>query len=89
MSTLADALKKYLTLRRKLGSKLRGVDSGLRNFVAFAKREALPTSRRNWRWAGPRNQLRHSPQPGRLASGWCDASPSGSARQTDAPKYPP
>lgn len=41
MSTLADALKKYLTLRRKLGSQLRGVDSGLRDFVAFAKRQGI------------------------------------------------
>ena len=39
MSALADALKKYLQLRRNLGSKLQGVDRTLRDFVAFAKRE--------------------------------------------------
>ena len=31
----------------------------------------------------------HSRQPGLLAFGWCDVSPSGSARQTDVPKYRP
>ena len=39
MNALADALKKYLQLRRNLGSKLQGVDRPLRDFVAFAKRE--------------------------------------------------
>lgn len=39
MSTLSAAVKKYLALRRKLGAQLRGVDSGLRDFVAFAKRQ--------------------------------------------------
>lgn len=39
MNALADALKKYLQLRRNLGSKLQGVDRLLRDFVAFAKRE--------------------------------------------------
>lgn len=39
MNPLADALKKYLQLRRNLGSKLQGVDRPLRDFVAFAKRE--------------------------------------------------
>jgi len=39
MSKLRDALKQYIELRRNLGSKLRGVDSALRNFVDFAERE--------------------------------------------------
>jgi integrase/recombinase XerD len=39
MSKLRDALKQYIEIRRNLGSKLRGVDSALRNFVTFAERE--------------------------------------------------
>jgi len=39
MSKLHDALTQYIELRRNLGSKLRGVDSALRSFVAFAERE--------------------------------------------------
>jgi integrase/recombinase XerD len=39
MSVLIKALKKYLRLRRNLGSKLEGADNILRDFVAFAKRE--------------------------------------------------
>jgi integrase len=39
MSKLRDALTQYIGLRRNLGSKLRGVDSALRNFVTFAERE--------------------------------------------------
>lgn len=39
MSILARALEKYLQLRRNLGTELQGVDSGLRDFVAFATRE--------------------------------------------------
>lgn len=39
MSTLREASQQYLELRRNLGSKLRGVDSALRSFVAFAERE--------------------------------------------------
>jgi integrase/recombinase XerD len=39
MITLRESLEKYLELRRNLGSQLRGVDSALRNFVAFAQRE--------------------------------------------------
>ena len=39
MNALAAAWKKYLQLRRNLGSELQGVDSTLRDFVAFAKRE--------------------------------------------------
>ena len=53
MNTLSVALKKYLALRRKLGSQLRGVDSGLRDFVAFAKREGVSyiTTDLALRWA--------------------------------------
>lgn len=53
MNTLSVALKKYLALRRKLGSQLRGVDSGLQDFVAFAKREGASyiTTDLALRWA--------------------------------------
>lgn len=53
MSTLREALKKYLKLRRNLGSQLRGVDSALRNFVAFAERESVSyiTTDLALRWA--------------------------------------
>ena len=39
MSALAKALKKYLQLRRNLGSELKGVDRTLRDFVAFVERQ--------------------------------------------------
>lgn len=53
MIALSDALKKYLELRRNLGSQLRGVASGLRNFVAFAEREGASyiTTDLALRWA--------------------------------------
>lgn len=37
MSELREAMEEYLDLRRKLGSKLRGVDGVLRSFFAFAE----------------------------------------------------
>jgi len=40
MSSLREAMQQYLSLRRSLGLKLIKVDSTLRNFVAFAEREA-------------------------------------------------
>lgn len=53
MNALANALRKYLTLRRKLGAQLRGVDSGLRDFVTFAKRQGVSyiTTELALRWA--------------------------------------
>jgi integrase len=39
MSKLRESLEQYVRLRRNLGAKLRGVDSTLRSFVAFAERE--------------------------------------------------
>jgi integrase len=39
MSTLREAAEEYLLLRRKLGSKLRGVAGLLQSFVAFAEQE--------------------------------------------------
>jgi integrase/recombinase XerD len=39
MSELSEALKQYIELRRKLGSKLIGVAGALRSFVAFAEKE--------------------------------------------------
>ena len=53
MSTLRDALKKYLELRRNLGFQLRGVGGALRNFVAFTEREGVSyiTTDLALRWA--------------------------------------
>ena len=80
MSTLAGALKKYLQLRRNLGSKLQGADRILRNFVAFAKREGSShiTTDLALRWA--QEPLEACRSPGCLASGWYEGSHSGSAR---------
>jgi len=39
MSDLRKALEEYIALRRCLGARLRGVDSALRKFVAFAENE--------------------------------------------------
>lgn len=53
MSALAGALKKYLRLRRNLGSKLQGVDRVLQDFVAFVEREGSSYIRTDLalRWA--------------------------------------
>ena len=77
MSKLRDALKQYIELRRNLGSKLRGVDSALRNFVAFAERENTSYITVTWHSAGPRNRSTCSQQPGLRVFRWCDVSPSG------------
>lgn len=39
MSELRKALEEYIALRRCLGARLRGVDSALRKFIAFAENE--------------------------------------------------
>ena len=39
MSELSNAIEEYVALCRRLGSKLRGVDSALRHFAAFAEQE--------------------------------------------------
>ena len=53
MSKLREASEKYLQLRRKLGSQLRGVGSVLQDFVAFAEREGASyiTTDLALRWA--------------------------------------
>ena len=53
MKKLGESLEQYIRLRRNLGAKLRGVDSTLRSFVAFAEREHAPyiTSDLAVRWA--------------------------------------
>ncbi len=53
MSELSSAIEEYLVLRQSLGSKLRGVDSALRNFAAFADQERLDhvTVEAALRWA--------------------------------------
>ena len=53
MSTLREASQEYLELRRKLGFKLRGMESALRSFVAFAEREdaSYVTTDLALRWA--------------------------------------
>ena len=53
MKKLGENLEQYIQLRRNLGAKLRGVDSTLRSFVAFAEREhaSFITSDLAVRWA--------------------------------------
>lgn len=53
MSKLPEALEDYLAVRRSLGFKLRGIDSGLRAFVAFmeCERAAFVTVDLALRWA--------------------------------------
>ena len=90
MSKLRESLKQYFELRRNLGSKLRGVDSALRNFVAFAEREnaSYITTDLALRWA----QGTAPCTAGNLGFASSDGAtvlPSGSARQIDVPKYRP
>lgn len=87
MNTLSVALKEYLELRRKLGSQLRGVDSGLQDFVAFAKREGASyiTTDLALRWAQEPAQAQPVP------SAACSARPSlrPSVPQREGPAFEP
>ena len=53
MNTLRESMEQYVQLRRNLGAKLRGVDSSLRSFVAFAERQnaSFITTDLALRWA--------------------------------------
>ena len=53
MSKLRKALNEYLTIRRRLGFKLRDADKLLHDFVSFAEKEGLSfiTAEIALRWA--------------------------------------
>jgi len=88
MSTLREALKKYLTIRRKLGSQLRGVDRALRNFIAFAEREGACyiTTDLAVRWAQEPRQAQPATWASRLRMVRCFAVwLSATERRTEVP----
>lgn len=88
MSILYKALKKYLELRRNLGSQLRGVDSALRNFVTFAEREQASsiTTDLALRWAQEPLQAQPATWASRLRMVRCFAIwLSATDRHTEVP----
>lgn len=68
MSQLRKALEEYIALRRSLGTKLQGVDSGLRKFVSFAESEGAIhiTADLALRWARQSNGREPGTWAGRL-----------------------
>lgn len=68
MSQLHQRLEQYIQLRRKLGAKLRGVDSTLRSFVVFAEREGASyiTTDLALRWAKEPQQVQPATWASRL-----------------------
>jgi len=68
MSTLRDALRKYLELRRNLGFKLQDAGSALRSFVAFAEREgdSCITTNLAIRWTKESRQVQPATWAARL-----------------------
>lgn len=75
MSTLREALKKYLRLRRNLGFQLRGTASALRSFLAFAEREGASyiTTELALRWAQEPRQAQPATWAARLGMVRCFA----------------
>jgi len=68
MSALQDALQEYLAIRHGLGFELRGLASGLRNFVAFLDRAGVAhiTTELALRWATQPAQVRPATWADRL-----------------------
>jgi integrase/recombinase XerD len=68
MSELREALEEYIALRRSLGTKLQGADSGLRKFIAFAESEGALhiTADLALRWARQSNGKEPGTWAGRL-----------------------
>ncbi|OFV88153.1 MAG: integrase, partial [Acidobacteria bacterium RBG_16_68_9] len=68
MSELQDALQEYLAIRHGLGFELRGLASGLRNFVAFLNRAGVAhiTTELALRWATQPAQARPATWADRL-----------------------
>jgi hypothetical protein len=80
MSTWAEDLDRYLTIRRHLGYNLETAARVLRRFIAFAERERAECIRRS----GGRTRTR-----GRGVWVWSVSLPSGSAASTRGMKYRP
>jgi len=70
MSTLRDALRKYLELRRSLGFKLQSNEYVLRSFVVFAEREGAShiTTALALRWTKESPQVQPATWAGRLCT---------------------
>jgi integrase/recombinase XerD len=88
MSTLRDALRKYLELRRNLGFKLEGVGRILRRFIAFAEREDVSyiTTDLALRWAKESLHVQPATWAARLCAVRCFAVwLSATDRRTEVP----
>jgi hypothetical protein len=81
MNSLDLALNEYIAIRRALGFELREVAGCLRNFVAFLRIKAPPTSRGSWRSAGRPNPRTLSPTRGPGVWVWSGVSPRGTVRR--------